>query len=167
MDEKVTRALHYFLQSARGLSQEQIIVEFLDAMINWGGVSEAGSVLINHPRLERLVLFNTDDFLFEKGFLDSTRQWKKQFTYHEGVAGRCFRTRTPINWSRGAGKDEEFSGTSPIENMICCPIQTLGAPFGVVCFHYNDPEKKFTESLKSDEFSALLIDARGLWPIAR
>jgi len=147
MGEKGLDALKGFLRGARGRSQERIIIEFLDAVINVDEVSDHGSVLINHPRIEKLVLFNEGNFLFSKGILDPSKEWKKEFGYFEGIAGRCFRQKEPTRYSKQESKNSaegDFFGKSPIENMICLPILTgMPEPFGVVCFHNNDPQKKF------------------------
>jgi predicted nucleotide-binding protein len=140
-----------FLRRARGHSQEEIIVEFLQAAVEISPAADAGSVLINHPKMEKLVLFNEDDFLFSKGLLDpqSRATWPKQFTYFTGIAGRCFREQEVQTYPRRPplGANDDFVGNSPIKNMVCIPIMTAkkDAPFGVACFHNNDPEKVFSE----------------------
>jgi predicted nucleotide-binding protein len=148
MNDNGFDALKGFLKGARGRSQEDIIIEFLDAVINVGKVSESGSVLINHPRSKKLVLFNEGNFLFTRGLLDPKNEWKGQFGYYDGVAARCFRLKEPTRYCK---QDEtaaiDFFGNSPIENMVCIPIRTTsgGDPFGVVCFHNNDPQRKFDD----------------------
>jgi hypothetical protein len=64
------KSLTGFLRAARGGSQERIIVTFLDVVINVEELVDNGSVLINHPRREKLVLFNEGDFIFQKKLLD-------------------------------------------------------------------------------------------------
>jgi hypothetical protein len=138
-----------FLRAARGRSQEEIIIEFLQAAIRVSPAADAGSVLINHPKMEKLVLFNEDDFLFSKGLLDpkSRASWPKQFTYFSGIAGRCFREKAIQTLAAG---DDDFVGDSPIKNMVCIPIMTMQNqdPFGVACFHNNVPGKLFSEDDK-------------------
>jgi predicted nucleotide-binding protein len=143
-DERITG----FLRASRGRSQEQIIIEFLQAAIDISPAADEGSVLINHPRLERLILFNEDDFLFRKRLLDpaSRAAWPKEFSHFAGIAGRCFREKSVRDFSRRRHRpsDGDFLGDSPIQNMVCIPIITAGKdPFGVVCFHNNDAEKEF------------------------
>lgn len=142
-----------FLQAARGRSQEEIIIEFLQAAIEVSPAADAGSVLVNHPKMKKLVLFNEDDFLFSRGLLDpGTRAaWPKQFTYFSGIAGRCFRQKTIQTFPLRppAVGDDDFVGNSPIKNMVCIPIMTGGSdPFGVACFHNNDSQKIFSEQDK-------------------
>jgi predicted nucleotide-binding protein len=139
-----------FLRAAKGRSQERIIVEFLMATVIADPISDHGSVLINHPRQQKLIVFNEGDFLFESKLLDPAARsaWPKEFSYFEGVAGAAFREgRTQVYPKRGArGGSQDFWGQSPIKNMVCIPIVTTpGEPFGVVCFHNNDADKVFTD----------------------
>jgi predicted nucleotide-binding protein len=141
-----------FLRAARGRSQETIIVEFLQAAIDISPAADAGSVLINHPKMEKLVLFNEDDFLFQKGLLDprARADWPKQFSYFAGVAGRCFRQRAVQVFPKQPSGHDDFFGDSPIKNMVCIPIM-MGQredPFGVACFHNNDPSRQFSDEDK-------------------
>ncbi|PJG52870.1 hypothetical protein CVM73_23730 [Bradyrhizobium forestalis] len=135
-----------FLRASHGRSQEAIIVEFLQTAIAISSAADAGSVLIDHPKMKRLVLFNEGDFLFREELLDSNARARFPTTlgYFGTVAGNCFRTGTPTVFSRAKG--DEFYGDSPIQNMVCFPIK-LGpgrSPFGVACFHNNIPEKAFS-----------------------
>jgi predicted nucleotide-binding protein len=139
-----------FLRACRGRSQELIIMEFLEAAIEISPTADEGSVLIHHPRMKKLVLFNENDFLFEKKMLDPKIRaaWPKEFSQHSGIAGRCFRERSTQVYSRQIASKmlKDFLGDSPIQNMICIPIITSAPePFGVVCFHNNDPDREFTE----------------------
>lgn len=145
-------SLRDFLRAAKGRSQEEIIIEFLATAVLADPNSEQGSVLINHPRGQKLIVFNEGDFLFRRQILDPQSSWPREFTYFEGIAGRCFRTReTQVFRRRQAAGASDFFGSSPIQNMVCVPIITVpGEPFGVVCFHNNDADK---------EFSAAEIDA--------
>ena len=140
------KSLTGFLRAARGGSQERIIVTFLDVVINVEELVDNGSVLINHPRREKLVLFNEGDFIFQKKLLDPSQRpkWPAEFDYFEGIAGRCFRESRTLLYSKSDGSIRgDFIGQSPIENMVCIPIVTNpGAPFGVVCFHNNVSTKK-------------------------
>ena len=141
--------LRGFLKSARGRSQEEIIIAFLDVIIEADEVADEGSVLINHPVEKKLMVFNEGDFLFKKGHLNAKKrdEWPKEFGYFDGVAGRCFRERRTKTFSKADPRKQDrpdFFGTSPIQNMICIPILTGGAePFGVVCFHNNVENKRF------------------------
>ncbi len=140
------KAMRGFLTAARGNSQERIIIEFLDAVINVNKAADRGSVLINHPRAERLILFNEGDFLFNNKILDPTKEWPREFGYFDGVAARAFRQGNTMRYSKHGPAAGDFIGNSPIENMVCIPIiTTQGPPFGVVCFHNDDPEKKFDD----------------------
>ena len=141
-------ALRDFLRAAKGLSQEDIIIEFLATAVIADPKSEQGSVLINHPRGQKLIVFNEGDFLFEKKILDKKSCWPRELSYFEGIAGRCFRTReTQIFRRSDVGGADDFFGSSPIQNMVCVPIITTpGVPFGVVCFHNNNPDGEFSES---------------------
>jgi len=135
-----------FLRASHGRSQEAIIVEFLQTAIAISPAADAGSVLIDHPKMNRLVLFNEGDFLFREELLDVQARAKFPTTlgYFGTIAGNCFRTGTPTVFSRAQGG--EFYGDSPIQNMVCFPIK-LGQgrnPFGVACFHNNDHNKTFS-----------------------
>jgi len=148
--------LRGFLRAAKGRSQEQIIIEFLAATVLADLISDNGSVLIDNPRAQKLVVFNEGDFLFESKLLDpATRAtWPREFTYFQGIAVTAFRERkTQIFTKSGArANDKDFFGTSPIQNMVCIPIMTSPSePFGVVCFHNNDPAKVFSR----DDVAAL------------
>src|SRR4051812_35778556 len=107
-----------FLRAARGRSQEAIIVEFLEAAIDINSTADEGSVLIHHPRMRKLVLFNEADFLFKKKLLNPSvrADWPKEFPENSGIAGRVFKERTPLIYSRqnkSRGGDD-FLGDSPI-----------------------------------------------------
>ncbi|MBR0956935.1 TIR domain-containing protein [Bradyrhizobium japonicum] len=135
-----------FLRASHGRSQEAIIVEFLQTAIAISPAADAGSVLIDHPKMERLVLFNEDDFLFRERLLDSRARAKfpTQLGYFGTIAGNCFRTGTPTIFPHA--QSGELFGDSPIQNMVCFPIK-LGRgrnPFGVACFHNNIPDKAFS-----------------------
>jgi hypothetical protein len=135
-----------FLRASHGRSQEAIVVNFLETAIAISPAADAGSVLIDHPKMERLVLFNEGDFLFDKELLDSQARASFPTTlgYRGTIAGSCYRTIMPTVFSRAQGG--EFSGDSPIQNMVCFPIK-LGKgrePFGVACFHNNIQEKVFS-----------------------
>ncbi|MBP0113233.1 MULTISPECIES: TIR domain-containing protein [Bradyrhizobium] len=135
-----------FLRASHGRSQEAIIVEFLQTAIAISPAADAGSVLINHQRTKRLVLFNEGDFLFRDRLLDPQERasFPSALGYYGTTAGVCFRTGMPTTFSRAEGG--EFYGESPIQNMVCFPIK-LGQgqrPFGVACFHNNDPAKAFS-----------------------
>lgn len=139
--------LRYFFRAARGCSQERIIVEFLEAVIGAEDLIDAGSVLITDERGARLVLFNEDEVLFRRRILDPSKraQWPSEFSFYGSTAGKAYRTRATAEYVKGQGSDSEFFGQSPIENMVCIPINTGGErPFGVVCFHNNVPEKIIT-----------------------
>jgi predicted nucleotide-binding protein len=141
------KSLTNFLRGARGLSQERIIVTFLSVVTDDEELVDNGSVLINHPQREKLVLFNADDFLFEKKLLDPSQRlkWPTEFGWFEGIAGRCFRESRTLLYSKSDSSIRaDFFGQSPIENMVCIPIVTgPGNPLGVVCFHNNVSTKKF------------------------
>lgn len=143
-----------FLRAARGRPQEDIIIEFLQAAIDVSPAADAGSVLINHPKIEKLVLFNEDDFLFRKGLLDPQNRaaWPKQFTYFSGIAGKCFRQKAMQTYPlrQQVTAEDDFVGDSPIKNMVCIPIMMGESdnPFGIACFHNNDPDKVFSEEDK-------------------
>jgi predicted nucleotide-binding protein len=138
-----------FLQASRGRSQEEIIIEFVRAVIEVNPVADEGSVLINHPKIEKLVLFNENDFLFKRKMLDARASWPKTFEYSHGIAGRCFREASvQIYPSERPKADKDFVGNSPIKNMVCIPIITKkgGVPFGVACFHNNDKARAFSSA---------------------
>lgn len=148
MESSSLAPLRGFLRGARGRSQEQIIIEFLDMVVNVDLSADHGSVMINHSRQKKLVLFNEGDFLFRRNLLDSTKrgQWPAEFTYYEGVAGRCFRYKTTQVFDKDKLDKAEFVGSSPICNMVCIPIITNHAdPFGVVCLHNDDSTRKFSK----------------------
>lgn len=138
-----------FLQASRGRSQEEIIIEFVRAVIEVNPVADEGSVLINHPKSKKLILFNEDDFLFARKMLDARASWPKTFDYADGIAGRCFREAAIQTYpSNRPDADNDFVGNSPIENMVCIPIITRKGddPFGVACFHNNDPARPFSQA---------------------
>jgi hypothetical protein len=138
-DERLTG----FLRASRGRSQEDIIHEFLQAAIDISRAADEGSVLIHHPRLEKLVLFHSR-FADRP---DAGSRFPDGFKTTQGIAGRCFRERSIQLFARQSGRatDVDFLGDSPIENMICLPIITAARePFGVVCFHNNIADKPFT-----------------------
>jgi predicted nucleotide-binding protein len=147
--------LRDFLRAARGCSQEQIIIEFLETAVSAHPNSDQGSVLIKHPDRDALILFNANDFLFEKRLLDPTAvaSWPSELRLRGTIAGLCYRTKSTKVFRRGDGAaGNDFFGSSPIQNMVCIPIMTGGEwPFGIVCFHNNDPQKDFSE----DEVGAL------------
>jgi predicted nucleotide-binding protein len=143
--------LRDFFRAARGCSQERIIIEFLEAVIGAEDLIDSGSVLITDQHNERLVLFNEEEVLFRKRILDPLKkaQWPSEFSFYGSAAGKSLRTRSPVDYVRGQGGDNEFFGQSPIENMVCIPIDMGGErPFGVVCFHNNVPGKKITPEFK-------------------
>lgn len=145
-----TDRLRDFLRAARGCSQEQIIIEFLETAVAGHPNPEQGSVLIKHPDRDALILFNANDFLFEKKLLDpnAMASWPSELRLRGTIAGLCYRTKSTKTFRRGDGASgNDFFGNSPIQNMVCIPIQTGGEwPFGIVCFHNNDPQKKFSEA---------------------
>jgi hypothetical protein len=134
-----------FLRASQGRSQEDIIHEFLQAAIDISPAADEGSVLIHHPRLEKLVLFHSR-FVSRQADAASANGFPKELRCTQGIAGRCFREKSIQVFSRQSarGADVDFFGDSPIQNMICLPIIT-GAkePFGVVCFHNNVAGKTF------------------------
>jgi predicted nucleotide-binding protein len=139
-DERLTG----FLRASRGRSQEDIIHEFLQAAIDISPAADEGSVLIHHPRLEKLVLFHSRFF---PDRANAGSRFPDGFKCTQGIAGRCFRERSIQLFTRQSGRatDVDFLGDSPIENMICLPIITAARePFGVVCFHNNVADKPFT-----------------------
>jgi predicted nucleotide-binding protein len=140
-DERITG----FLRASRGRSQEEIIHEFLAAAIDISSAADEGSVLINHPRMEKLVLFHSR---FATRPANSGAAWPNEFHRNAGIAGRCFKEKSRQVFSRQTGKlpTGELWGDSPIQNMICLPIITAASdPFGVVCFHNNVADKQFTD----------------------
>lgn len=147
-------SLRGFLRAAKGLSQERIIVEFLAATVLNDPISDQGSVLINHPRGKKLIVFNEGNFLFKKKILDprARASWPTEFDYFEGIAGKCFREGQTQTFCRGdekCGPANDFFGDSPIQNMVCVPIITTpGTPFGVVCFHNNSEAKRYKQEEK-------------------
>lgn len=151
--------LRGFLRASRGKSQKEVIIEFLSALIDAEDIIDNGSVLLNNSAESKLVLFNDGNFLFDKKFLDPNRktEWRTNFGYYEGIAGRCFRERmTKTYSSEKKTSKEEFVGDTlrgPIKNMVCVPIiiSNLHDPFGVVSFHNNDEKRIFT----SDEIDII------------
>lgn len=143
-------SLRGFLKAAKGRSQEDVIIEFLAATVLSDPISDQGSVLINHPYRETLITFNEGDFLFKKKILDPQEResWPSEVGYYDSVAGLCFRTKETQTYQRKDNVgDSSFFGNSPIQNMVCIPIMTGGKhPFGVVCFHNNNPEKSFSDA---------------------
>ncbi len=146
--------LRDFLRAARGCSQEQVIIEFLETVVSLDPSSEQGSVLIKHPDRNALILFNANEFLFEKKLLDPNpaAKWPSELGLHGTIAGLCYRTKSTKRFCRGDGAcGNDFFGSSPIQNMVCIPIMTGGEwPFGVVCFHNNDPKKIFSDAEVAD-----------------
>jgi predicted nucleotide-binding protein len=137
--------LRQFFDCARGQPQETIIIEFLEAVRNDEDVVEGGSVLITDDTNKRLVVFNTEE-LVRRNLVNVPRsQLPPVFPYIGSTAGLCLRSGRSVIYSKSSPDRREFGGESPIENMICIPID-LGdrRPFGVVCFHNNVPEKKIT-----------------------
>lgn len=141
--------LRNFLKAARGCSQEKIIVEFLEAVIDSQDALDGGSVLIADPERNRLVLFNEGEVLFNRNFLDAKNKslWCSELPLYGSTAGKCLRMRCTIQYkAKDAG--EEYIGESPIKNMVCIPIETHGKnAFGVVCFHNNVDGRPITEEL--------------------
>ncbi|MGZ8371619.1 MAG: TIR domain-containing protein [Rhodoplanes sp.] len=139
-----------FLRAARGCSQEQVIIEFLETAVSLHPSSDCGSVLIKHPARNALILFNANDFLFEKKLLDPNvvASWPSELQLRGTIAGLCFRTKsTKIFRKEDASTKNGLFGNSPIQNMVCIPIMTGGEwPFGIVCFHNNVPEKEFSDA---------------------
>lgn len=141
--------LRDFLRASKGRSQERIIIEFLATAVAADPSSDHGSVLIKHPDRDSLILFNENEFLFKRKLLDpNVGNWPHELGVHGTTAGLCFRTQeTKVYPQKNYGADDEFSGGSAIKNMVCVPIMTGGVePFGVVCFHNNDPAKTFTDN---------------------
>ena len=138
-------SLSDFLNAAKGESQETIISEFLKVVRDKKGLIEDASVLIDHPQERKLLVFNDK-------FLDPTRQWETSFGYDEGIAGRSFVERRPKEYPPRRGRpvdlEPKLVGKGDIKNMVCIPLKVRRDsiyPFGVVCFHNNDPDKKFSE----------------------
>jgi predicted nucleotide-binding protein len=139
-------SLSGFLRASRGRSQEEIISEFLAAVRDPNdpdSLIEDASVLIDHAREQKLMVFNDK-------FLDPTKRWETAIGYNEGVAGRCFRERDTTEYPSRRGKKVvmELVGKGDIKNMVCIPIKFRSdsdTPFGVACFHNNDANKKFSE----------------------
>lgn len=142
-----------FLRASHGHSQEAIIVEFLQTAIAISPAADAGSVLVDHPRIKKLVLFNEGDFLFDKELLDpeARASFPSTLGYRGTIAGNCFRTGRPTVFSRAQG--DILFGDSPIQNMVCFPIKSGQGrnPFGVACFHNNVRDKAFS----ADDMSVL------------
>jgi predicted nucleotide-binding protein len=142
--------LRDFLRAARGRSQEQIIIEFLETAVSVDDNADHGSVLIKHSNRDALILFNANNFLFEKKLLDpnAAASWPSELGLRGTIAGLCYRTRLTKVFRRQEGAiGDNFFGNSPIKNMVCIPIKTGGEwPFGIVCFHNNDPQKEFTDA---------------------
>jgi hypothetical protein len=140
--------LRDFLRAARGCSQEQVIIEFLETAVSVNTKSDHGSVLIKHPDRDALILFNANDFLFEKKLLDpnAVGSWPSELGLRGTIAGLCYRTKSTKVFRRKDGAaGTDFFGNSPIQNMVCIPIMIGGdRPFGIVCFHNNDPEREFS-----------------------
>jgi len=138
-------SLSDFLNAAKGESQETIISEFLKVVRDKKSLIEDASVLIDHPQEKRLLVFNDK-------FLDPTKQWETSFGYDEGIAGRSYAERRlkeyPPRRGRPVDLELELVGKGDIKNMVCIPLKVRSDrinPFGVVCFHNNDPDKKFSE----------------------
>lgn len=135
-----------FLRAAKGRSQERIIGEFLAAVRDPNdskSLIEDASVLIDHAREQKLMVFNDK-------FLDPKKRWEVAIGYNEGIAGRCFRERDTTEYPSRRGKKfaVELVGKGDIKNMVCIRIKFRSdsdTPFGVACFHNNDANKKFTK----------------------
>ena len=147
------RALGGFLKASRGKAQEDVVFDFLRSLIDRDPIIDNGSILINYPQEQKLRLFQKETLLSQK-FLDPrSSNWEDEFSYRgnivagRGVAVRCFLERRTRIYESTTGQQSDLIGNSPIKNMICVPIM-LGnleeAPFGVVCFHNDDPQRKFT-----------------------
>jgi hypothetical protein len=65
-------------------------------------IADGGSVLVNHPRKKKLVLFNENNFLFSSGLLDSDERvgWEREFAYAQGIAGTAFDEAETKHFSR-------------------------------------------------------------------
>ena len=98
--------LRDFLRAARGCSQEQVIIEFLETVVSLDPSSEQGSVLIKHPDRNALILFNANGFLFEKKLLDPNpaAKWPSELGLHGTIAGLCYRTKSTMSRGRGVRK---------------------------------------------------------------
>jgi predicted nucleotide-binding protein len=141
-------SLKHFLESARGQSQEDIILLFLDAVRDKSGLIEDASVLIDHPEQEKLVVF-------DHRFLDPRKPWENEFRYSRGttkaLAVHCYirrrKTEYPPRTQEEKDDAAQLVGRSDIKNMVCVPIMLMNdrSPFGVACFHNSDPDKKFSE----------------------
>jgi predicted nucleotide-binding protein len=134
-----------FLKAAKGRSQETIIGEFLATVrdhIDPDDLIEDASILIDHPGKKRLLVFIDR-------FLDPTKPWETAFSYKDGVAGQCYRTRDTTIYPGGSGRKAvaELVGKSEIKNMVCVPIKfrsDTDIPFGIACFHNNSAGKVFS-----------------------
>ncbi len=97
-----------------------------------------------------MVLFNDQDFLFSEGFLERGESWQLEFKKNEGLAGLALMTGY-MQYSLDIPNDSRFStkeGDVPIFSMVCVPImmQNRKDPFGVVSFHNESPDRKFSQS---------------------
>jgi predicted nucleotide-binding protein len=145
MIPKNLTSLKAFLEAAKGRSQERIIEAFLSAVrdpTDPKSLIEDASVLIDHAREEKLVVFSSK-------FLDPTKGWEKAIGYNEGVAGQCYQRRSTTEYPSREGKrfQVDLVGKGEIKNMVCVPIKFRSDsenPFGVACFHNNDANKKFS-----------------------
>jgi hypothetical protein len=71
------KALSDFIKASRNQPQSTIIKEFLTTIIKGKHICESGSVLIDHPIRNKLVLFNDKDFLVTQGFLPKNEPWSR------------------------------------------------------------------------------------------
>lgn len=146
MNSDALGSLATFLYAIRGKPQGDIIKEFLDTLIFQNSCCESGSVHIYDPRAKKLRLFNEDNFLYERGYLEEGPGWPTELDRFEGIGGRAFRTGRSQYYVHHKG-DSDFStrhGEVPIRSMICVPIIQWGQrePFGIASFHNSEESKK-------------------------
>jgi len=162
MSQDEIKALSDFISASRNRSQSAIIKEFLATIIKRKLICESGSILIDAPEEQALILFNDDDFLVKEGFLMAGKPWSTKFGYFDGIAGLAYRTKE-VQCVNDVQQNADFSerdGDVPIAHMVCVPIllNNLSLPFGVACFHNSDQEDRFTQ----DDFTMIKAYANTL-----
>jgi predicted nucleotide-binding protein len=133
-----------FIKNCSGKNQTEILKLFLYTLLEVNQVSDLGSILLYNPATDKLYLWNEDDFLFVRGYLDKNQRWQETFDRWEGIAGVAFaKKETVIVGNTDA--DDRFRRGSPIKSMICVPIIFSGQkePFGVVSFHNDSLDEQF------------------------
>ena len=129
-------------------------------LVRDNNVAESGSVLVNDPKRNKLVLFNEDNCLYTDKLLEHDRGYLDEFNYQgasepqqgeksESIAAYALDTNSTQRVN-DVTKDGRFVGDQtnpPFWNIVCVPIPVSSSnePFGVTSFHNNTRENTFGE----------------------